>query len=106
MWMSGLGQRALDLSQPARLNVERQDHCALGRCVLVGMVFPGVDQHCQIVGQRCELSSHPKSAVCATSLDQDVAMMMGVSHQRRIHVEQGDTTEAALENLDGRGHVK
>lgn len=30
--------------------------------------------------------------------------MMGVTHQRRIHVEQCDPAEAALEDLDGRRH--
>jgi hypothetical protein len=30
--------------------------------------------------------------------------MMGMPDQGRIHVEQGDTTETALEDLDSGGH--
>jgi hypothetical protein len=32
--------------------------------------------------------------------------MVRVTHQRRAHVEQRDTAETALEDLDGAGHVK
>ena len=74
-----------------------------GRIVLVGVMLPGVDQHSRLVGERRALAAHAERAVRTASLDEDVAVVMRMADQGRVHVEQCDTTETALEDLDGRG---
>ncbi len=64
--------------------------------MLIGVVFPGVDQHCGVVRERRTLTPHAEGAVGTAGRDEDVAMVMGVPDQRCVHVEQGDTAEAAL----------
>ena len=73
--------------------------------MFVGVVLPGVDQNRCVVGQRGELAAHAKCAINPASLDEDVAVVMGVTNKGSGHVEQGDTTKPTLEDLDGRGHL-
>ena len=80
-WVPRERQRTLQIGQPAGLDVERQNQRALalrGR-VLVGMVFPGVDEHGRVVGQWRALAAHADRTVGPTRLDQDVAVVMGMA---------------------------
>ncbi|MBL8045880.1 MAG: hypothetical protein JNL09_05025, partial [Anaerolineales bacterium] len=47
------------------------------------------------------LTAHHEGAVGPARLQQDVAVVVGMSDQGCVHVEQGDTAEAALVDLDG-----
>ena len=68
------------------------------------MGLPGIDQDNTVVGQRCLLTSNAERAVTAAGLDQDVAMMVRMSHQGCVHIEQGHPAKATLKQLDRRGH--
>ena len=46
-------------------------------------------------------AAHAKGAVGSTRLDEDVAVVVRMPHQRCIHVQQGHPTEASLKDLDG-----
>jgi hypothetical protein len=83
------GQRALQFGQPAWLNVEREDQCPIAwRCVVdVGVVLPGVHKDSGVRPQRRSFATHDEGAIRSTRFEKDVAVMMRVAHQRRVHVE-------------------
>ena len=68
------------------------------------MVFPGVYEHSGVSAQRRTFAAHNEGAVSAACFEQDVAMVMRMAHERRVHVEQSDTAETTLVNLDGGRH--
>ena len=86
-------ERHLQVREPLRLDVEREDHRPLRRrrLVQVGVRFPRVDEDHAVVGQRRTLAPHDERAVLAAGLDEDVAMRMRMRDERRVHVEEGDT---------------
>ena len=67
--------------------------------MFIRVVFPRIDQHGRVVCQRCAFTAQAERAVRTARLDQDVAVVMGVPNQRRIHVKQGHATEAPLKIL-------
>ena len=68
------------------------------------MGFPRVDQHGLLVRQRHQALADQEMRVVAFSLQQDVAMGVGVPDEPAIHVEQGHSSERTMGNLDRLGH--
>jgi hypothetical protein len=68
------------------------------------MRLPAIDENGGRVRQRRDLVADQKLGVGALDLEQDVAVMMGVSDQRTVHVEQSDPAESAMSDAQGRRH--
>jgi hypothetical protein len=68
------------------------------------MRLPAVDEHGGGVGERRDLIADQELGVGALDLEQDMAMVMGVSDQRTVHVEQSDPAESAMSDAQGRRH--
>jgi hypothetical protein len=60
--------------------------------------LPSIDQYGLGVRQWDEIIAYGKLGVRTIGLYQHVTMRMRMTHERAVHVEQGDTAERAMNN--------
>ena len=62
------------------------------------MRLPAVDQNRCVVGERTDRVADDELRIGALDLQQHMAMRMGMTHQRPVHVEKRDPAKGSMGN--------
>ena len=94
-----------ELLQPFRLDIERQDQGSRPVDIMhISVRLPAVDKHGRRIRERIDPVAHQELRVGALDLEQDMAVVVGVTDQRTVHVEQSHPAESTMSDAQGRRH--